>query len=73
MIRLSPDPYASRLGRLRQTTCPTEDIEWEVQEAEEVYEKIVESLTAIDHVKQNLQFAEQASAQMMSRLYHVMN
>ena len=33
------------------TTCPTEDIEREVQEAEEVYEKIVESLAAIEHVK----------------------
>ena len=32
-------------------TCPTEKMEWEVQEAGEVYEKIVESLTAIDHVK----------------------
>ena len=32
-------------------TCPTEEIEWEVQEAEEVYEKIVESLAAIDYVK----------------------
>ena len=32
-------------------TCPTEEIEWEVKEVEEVYEKIVESLAAIDHVK----------------------
>lgn len=32
-------------------TCPTEEIEREVQEAEKVYEKIVESLAAIDHVK----------------------
>ena len=33
-------------------TCPTEEIEREVQEAEEVYEKIVESLAAIDYVKE---------------------
>ena len=32
-------------------TCPTEDIKREVQEAEEVYEKIVESLAAIDQIK----------------------
>ena len=29
-------------------TCPTDDIEREVGEAEEVYEKIVESLAAIE-------------------------
>ena len=34
-------------------TCPTEEIERDVQEAEEVYEKIVESLAAIDHVKES--------------------
>ena len=34
-------------------TCPTEEIERDVQEADEVYEKIVESLTAIDHVKES--------------------
>ena len=32
-------------------TCPTEEIERDVQEAEEMYQKIVESLAAIDHVK----------------------
>ena len=32
-------------------TCPTEEIERDVQEAEELYEKIVESLEAIDHMK----------------------
>ena len=34
-------------------TCPTEEIERDVQEAAEVYDKIVESLTAIDHVKES--------------------
>ena len=32
-------------------TCPTDDIEREVEEAEEVYEKIVESLATIECVK----------------------
>ena len=32
-------------------TCPTDDIEREVGEAEEVYEKIVEFLAAIERVK----------------------
>ena len=32
-------------------TCPTEEIERDVQEAEELYEKIVESLEVIDHMK----------------------
>ena len=31
--------------------CPTEEMEWEIQEAEEVYEKIVESLATIDNEK----------------------
>ena len=35
-------------------TCPTEEIERDVQEAEEVYEKIVESLAAIDHIKESI-------------------
>ena len=34
-------------------TCPTEEIERDIQEAEEVYEKIVESLAAIDHIKES--------------------
>ena len=32
-------------------TCPTDEIEREIQEAEEVYEKIVESLAIIDSKK----------------------
>ena len=32
-------------------TCPADNIKWEVGEAEEVYEKIVESLTMIECVK----------------------
>ena len=31
-------------------TCPTEEIEQEVQEVKEVHKKIVESLAAIDHM-----------------------
>ena len=31
--------------------CPTDDIKWELGEAKEVYEKIVESLAMTEHVK----------------------
>ena len=62
-------------------TCPTEEIERDVQEAKEVYEKIVESLTAIDHVKvESTARGGRTLAQVMlnilrhvSRLSHMMN
>ena len=61
-------------------TCLTEEIEWEVQEAKEVYEKIVESLAAIDHVEVESTAKGRMSAQVMvsilhhvSRLFHMMN
>ena len=60
--------------------APLKKCEWEVQEAGEVYEKIVESLAAIDHVKVESMLGGRTSAQVMvsilchmSHLFHVMN
>ena len=60
-------------------TCPTKEIQRDVQETEEVYDKIVESLTAIDHVKESTARGKDVGPsdgehlRHVSRLFHVMN